>query len=446
MTTLDPNQAYRERGLWLPKKKLKNLGGLKSALTVEMGGSYLKVYEDTKDFLVVPREFLSSEELERLGIEVLVPDIEFQELATRPQVNSEPRDEIQIEGISAMQGKNGILSVACGRGKTFMTLKSWADQPRVSPLLVVVNQNNLLTQWTTEIQEHTSIRKEDIGIVQGGKFNWEHPITLASVQTLSTRVSEGRIPEDFHTFFGTTVYEEVHHMAAASFLKTADISLGQRWGLSATPDREDGKQAIYQYHIGPILYQNLELDLAPETFFIYTGVTAAPREMEAMCVGENINSQLLNGFLSGHSDRAELVDHYIGEMVGKGRKILVLSPLKERCNAMHKKWSGSGLLTGDVNVDTRMEDLRTKNLLFATTQMAREALNRKDLDTLFIDIPFKAKGMFQQAIGRILRECPGKQIPYVFIFEDEEIRTTHRWCNTLRAWLTSWGYDFKIIR
>jgi superfamily II DNA or RNA helicase len=114
----------------------------------------------------------------------------------------------------------------------------------------------------------------ELGLVQGGVFNWARPLTLALVTTLWRRIEDGSIPEEFFRYFGQVIYDEVHQIGAPKFSLTASPFYGDRIGLTATVEREDGLDPIYRYHIGDPFYSDLSQEIIPDIYFQQTSLFA----------------------------------------------------------------------------------------------------------------------------------------------------------------------------
>jgi len=443
---LQPNQGYRREYLWLPRSYVKNDSGIKASLTFPLGDqSKLRAWEETNNHLIVPREYIPFEEYEDLPfpIEDRTPR-EFPSIGNI-QLVYDLRDVPQRVGYKhLLESGNGVLSLACGKGKTVVALHAWAATG--VPALVVVDSKNILYQWVDRIVEHTNVAREDIGVVGDGQDNWEHPITVALIQTLARRVSDFELPDEYGSHFGLAVYDEAHILGAPLFNTTASICHGLRWGLSATHERSDGLDILYKYHLGDVVYENLEQDVIPECFFVNTGIYASGATLQKCRVRGTINFARLCTWLAGNQRRNRLIQHYIDDALAEGRKILALSHIVDHLKYFYDQNPGSGLIIGEVKGTERSSELYDHDLVFATTKIAQKALDRKDLDTVFVLLPFKDKGLLQQVIGRIQRKLEGKNVPIVVIFEDERIRTTHQQCRELRTHLTEFRYPFSITR
>jgi superfamily II DNA or RNA helicase len=79
----------------------------------------------------------------------------------------------------------------------------------------------------------------------------------------------------------------------------------------------------------------------------------------------------------------------------------------------------SAVYIGALGKEARKEAEKA-DVLLATTQIAKEALNIPDLDTLFIASPFSSAITTEQSVGRILRACDDKMEPMVIDFVDED--------------------------
>jgi superfamily II DNA or RNA helicase len=442
---LSPDKGYCTERLWLPLKHIQNIAGIKHALTFPMERSApIHAWYETKTHLVVPRSFIPYERWGDLPFEMVdrAADLEFP-VVSWVEPRSELRGPIQrIAYTELLEGGSGVLSLSCGKGKTVVGLHAWAATG--VPCLVVVHTEQLLWQWVERIREHTNVPETQIGVFQGKKQDWEQPICVAMIQTLAARIASGDLPDGFEEHFGVVIYDEVHHLGAPWFNTTASVGKGVRWGLSATPERTDGLDALYKAHIGDILYQNLDQDIIPECFFVRTGLTLSKQEEQTLQdrTGEVSIAKLMT-WLANNKDRNELIIEVIDQAGREGRKVLALSLRVDQLKTLGEAYDGAGVIHGGVKGKKRQEILYDYNLIFATTQLAKEGLDRKDLDTVAILLPITDENMFRQILGRIQRELEDKETPFLLVFEDEKIPICRAMCQKLRRHLTKFQYPFK---
>ena len=441
--SLDPNKGYRKEDLWLPLAKIPNLNAIRNSLTFPLENQApIHAYEMTRHHILVPREYIPYSEWKDLEFE-----IEDQTREEYPGVQVESttplRDEVQQLGFEALLNLgNGILTLACGKGKTVVALTAWAKLK--VPLLVVVHTQELMNQWRERIIEHTTIRNDQIGTFRGRVEDWQHPVCLAMIQTLAARIQAEELPPGFDQHFGVVIYDEVHHLGAPHFNATAAVGPGLRWGLSATPGRPDGLDALYQSHIGPILYENLEQDVIPETFFVYTGAHVPENVWPTLRdrTGE-INIPKLLTWLSKNDLRNARIVDIVNDAIGDERKILALSARVDHIDEMATIYGDTASkIHGSVKDSARRGALTDKDLVFASTQIAKEGLDRTDLDTIMLLLPITSEGMFRQIMGRGQRQLAGKRRLVVIVFEDEKIPICRNMCNKLRSHLANLGYPY----
>ena len=440
------DRGYRKNYLWLPKKQIKNMKGMKAALSFERDGEApIYAWDETNTHLVVPREFVPVSDYPSLGF-----DVEDQVEWDFPKADFNPtsslRNAVQTLSFSRMvDGGSGLLVLSCGQGKTVVALHAAAALGM--PTMIVVNTADLAYQWKSRIMEHTTLKEDEIGWIQGKKWDWEgKPICIAMIQTLSSRVEE--IPHELTKRFGVVIYDEVHILGAPFFNQTAGLFQGVRWGLSATWERSDGLEELYRYHLGEILYENLDHDVIPTIFFMKTGVEL-PKKMHEMRQLRDMTGELsipkIHTWLSDHSERSRLIMDNIDDALSEGRKILVLGERVTQLQKFHTAFPGSGLIHGKVKGRDRESQLQDHDLVFAIAQLAKQGLDRKDLDTLMILLPFTDEGRFRQIMGRIQRAYDDKKPPFVIIFEDENIPTHQAMCRKLRRHLAALKYPFSIV-
>lgn len=337
---------------------------------------------------------------------------------------------------------NGIVVHNCGLGKTVIALKL-AARLRV-PTIVVVNTTALLEQWKDEAQKHLGLTA--VGVVQGSTAQWEnHPLVLAMVHTLSGRRNDWS--SKFRRRFGLIIYDEGHHMSAPVFVKSADLFYGRRYSLTATAERLDGTERVYQFHLGSVIHTNLTQQLIPKTVFhrLKWQMPIGDKKFVTDVSGET-NLSKVRGYLGTLKWRNNIIYRDLQQDLAVGRTILVLTHSVKHANALNEYLSarGSGLVTGATQQGDRLVVLRGCNPVFGTFQLAREGLNKPELDTLYVLTPFASRNDRQQAWGRIQRQCEGKKPPLVRVYEDTAFQGSVKSCQVLRRDLRYHGYPLEM--
>jgi len=448
-TPKESDKAYISNKLWLPKSKIR-INSVKQSLefTTEFLDKEKTVilWEESSKHIICPREFLSPS---------VYGDYPFPFIDLRPsfgKVKFEDkvtlRDEDQNKAWEVLsKHNNGILNLACGKGKTILALKKIAQKG--VPTLIIVPDGGILSQWKESILGDKKEGKPsvigfdgELGLVQGPVFDWARPITLALVTTLALRIRDNVIPENFFRYFGFIVYDEVHLMGAPVFSLTAAPFYGDRLGLTATVQREDGLDPIYRFNIGEIFYSDLKQDLIPKIFFQKTSISLPFKD--AM-INDMVNISVLRTKL-GTDLTSNIYRYYcIKNALDTGRKILCLSHSKAQLRLFHAMFPDSGLIIQNTPKKDRMRILRDSRICFAIAKLGSTGIDDSRLDTLFWLTPFKSKNSLQQSMGRVQRTHPEKKNPMVVVFDDILTPPLKKLCLTLKRSLRSWKYKFQSL-
>jgi superfamily II DNA or RNA helicase len=178
----------------------------------------------------------------------------YEELKLSFRVRREPRP-YQYEAVAAWLKEKGRATIVLptGAGKTQVALMAIADRNRST--LIVVPTLDLVRQWYDSLRQAFGI---EVGVVGGGDYDVK-PLTV------TTYDSAHLYAERFGNKFGFVVFDEVHHLPSPSYQLAARLSLAPyRLGLTATPERTDGQEALLEELVGPIAYRLQITELSGE--------------------------------------------------------------------------------------------------------------------------------------------------------------------------------------
>jgi superfamily II DNA or RNA helicase len=453
-------KAYYSNWLMLPKDRF-NIPTLMNALTFPLRSrdrvvGEVKAYKEEGPYFYVPREFYNQSFLKRLNI-----DMEYQLPASYPRVKfkdgilldaKNPNSNTQKKAFAAIQNKgHGVLSLACGLGKTVIALKYAALLQR--PVLVIVETTALVTQWAEEAHDKLSLPQSQIGYMQGPVDTWtpEKPFVIATIQSLARHAAD--LPDSVCNRFGLVTWDECHHLSAPWYNKTAAAFPGLRLGLSATPERLDGLEGLYLSHIGGILYRDYAQDLVPEVEFhqLDLGVDWSRDSVldEILDRTGELSWTRLWGFLGNNQKFVDATVDLVLDSVKKGRKVLVLSSrtntVKRVNDALNASQGGlSDVITSKTKQDKRLEILRNKQVSVGITRIAREGLDEPALDTLVMLEPSSDPYTLRQTVGRILRTCDNKKTPRVHVMVAEGCDPCRRMMYAMRKNFKQWPVPPKV--
>jgi superfamily II DNA or RNA helicase len=178
----------------------------------------------------------------------------YEVVAFAEAVHREPRP-YQREAFAAWKraGRRAVVVLPTGAGKTHLAVMAIADARRST--LVLVPTLDLLRQWRGLLAASFRV---PVGAIGGG----EHVIEALTVSTYDSAYAH---MEHLGRRFGFLVFDEAHHLPSESYALAAKQSLAPfRLGLTATPERSDGREGDYPALVGPIAYRRDIVELSGE--------------------------------------------------------------------------------------------------------------------------------------------------------------------------------------
>lgn len=143
-----------------------------------------------------------------------------------------------------MKTRRGVLVMPTGTGKTEV---AFHIMHRLSvPTVVVSPVRDLMYQWHQRIQDRLGY---DAGIIGDNTFN-KRPISVTTYDSACIHM------QDFGEEFELLIFDECHHLPGQVRSDAARMSIAPfRLGLTATPERSDGREGTLDSLIGPILFR-----------------------------------------------------------------------------------------------------------------------------------------------------------------------------------------------
>lgn len=176
----------------------------------------------------------------------------YETMTAGARVHRAPRP-YQQEALQAWRrhGGRGVVVLPTGAGKTQVALMAIDDRRRSA--LVIAPTLDLVRQWHDQLEGAFG---GPIGVVGGGDYD-------VRTLTVTTYDSAFLHMEHLGARFGLLVVDECHHLPGASYAMAARFSLAPfRLGLTATPERSDGKDIDLAALVGPIVYRKDIVELS----------------------------------------------------------------------------------------------------------------------------------------------------------------------------------------
>jgi superfamily II DNA or RNA helicase/HKD family nuclease len=318
-----------------------------------------------------------------------------------------------------------LLVAATGTGKTVMAALDYrrlaqqhGGQPR---LLFVAHRRQLLQQALRTYRQ--ILRDQQFGEVLAGSLQparYEH--LFATVQSLQSRQIVSRLGADY---WQVVVIDECHHIVAQSFEQLMQ-QLRPRYllGLTATPERSDGKSILSHFDNRPDgspaaqlrLWQALDLQLlAPFEYYACDDET----DYRDIPWRRQDESAALDNLLTGNTVRARaVIDAWHNLVADPARgKTLAFCVSIAHAHFMAAEFNRAGLRSEVVTGQTPLRDrLRYQHRLargelhiLVTADLYNEGVDLPYVDTLLLLRPTQSVTLFQQQIGRGLRLHPEKE-------------------------------------
>jgi len=382
----------------------------------------------------LPRGTLDSciDLFEQCGASVKINDIRPLPVMIDLKFKGDLREEQRQAVEELMKYDFGVLVSPPGSGKTVMGCGLIAG--RNVSTLILVHRKQLVEQWKERLLDFLDIDKKSIGIIGAGRKKSRGIIDIAMLQTIS-RKEEVR---ELLSGYGQIIIDECHHIPAVSF-EAAMKEIPARYvvGLTATPYRKDGLQAILYMQCGPVRYEIEEItDFSFKKRVIVKNTNFSIQEDSRTLPIYEIWENLVND-----NERLKLIADDVISAIKNKRFPLILSERKDhlyKLKEMIEAFSDiqdmkTFLFEGDVGKKARASAIKEINemmekgerpYILSTGSLIGEGFDMPQLDTLFLAMPLSFKGRMVQYAGRLHRPYAGKNEVLIYDYCDSNIGLT----------------------
>jgi len=341
------------------------------------------------------------------------------------------------------QGQSFQLQAPTGFGKTMCMLDVIA---RVGvKTLVVVTKEDIKKQWEKQAGKILGLPPAKVGMIQGDVVRVAGcPLVIAMIQSVC---KPGRYPEDLFKDFGLVIWDESQLASAEKFSGSAfQIPAKLRIGMSATPRRKDGREVVFEAHVGPV---QVKTDLSYLTPTIIKTISPwklpwrmnrNTGEMEPLDHAPKRDAHVIR-MLVLNKPRNKLIVAFTMQAMARGRQIIIFSALRKHLEILKHSLLSAGAPISDIayyvgGMTEKARDQAAKRpVLLATYKMAEYGTDIPTLDTAVLGTP---RAGVEQIVGRIRRKLPGgqKKRPLVLDIVDGTSDLYSRYWGVRRTWYT----------
>jgi superfamily II DNA or RNA helicase len=177
----------------------------------------------------------------------------FEPLELIPSVEMPPYEH-QSEALTAWKqaGRKGVVVLPTAAGKTYLAQLAMQATPRST--LIVVPTLDLMHQWYAHLK--AAFPDAEVGLLGGGSRD-RTSILVATYDSAAIHA------EALGNRYALLIFDECHHLPTDFNRVIAEYAIAPyRLGLTATPERTDGKHADLNLLIGAEVYRKTAEELA----------------------------------------------------------------------------------------------------------------------------------------------------------------------------------------
>ncbi|OGR04856.1 MAG: hypothetical protein A2284_00415 [Deltaproteobacteria bacterium RIFOXYA12_FULL_61_11] len=332
----------------------------------------------------------------------------------------------------------GMLRAPTGFGKTVTALGLIAHLGLRTLVLVANGKRALLQQWVDALERSTDLAPTELGILGDGKRTFGE-VTVALPQTLSNLLREGGCLPDF----GLVLCDECHASTVLHLQQLyPHLPAARRYGISATPERDDHLHDLPALVFGPI--RHVIDDREAVERHLITRFRVVRRETGlgfAYRFGNDLrNYRVLQRNIYGNAKRNELLSKDLEELLRQRRRTLVIVERLVHIHHLQKLLRGRpevAAITGETATPERdqlLEAFRHGELLaiLTTDQIFREGIDLPNLECILLPLLRQGELALTQAIGRGRRLHEDKDVCTVVDYVDRGPKPEQLWKKKLQ--------------
>ena len=298
-----------------------------------------------------------------------------------------------------------LLVAPTGAGKTIILAAiTQAAAGRGRRILILVHRRELIRQTSAKLTHAGVVH----GIIAAGFVPSDHPVQVASVQTLARRLEQQHWQPDL------TVIDEAHHAISNTWANVISY-----WpdslllGVTATPIRQDGRGLGAMFDrlvLGPST-----ADLMAAGHLTRVKLYAPPQVADLTGIrtraGDYANDQAAAA-MTRPTVTGDAISHY--QRIAAGQPAIAFC-----CNVNHATSVCDAFNAAGISAATLLGNTTDRDALIArfaggelqvlvTVDVVSEGFDCPGAAVAILLRPTQSQGLYLQQVGRVLRPAPGK--------------------------------------
>lgn len=327
----------------------------------------------------------------------------------------------QSQALSAIKNNialtgNGLIIMPTGTGKTLLSFM----------ISHMSKKSTLFITHTLDLAEQTMDAYEDIfgvkpGFIGDGKYEINPYFTVAIIDSLYLK----KLYHEWSTIFGMVIFDEVHMLPAESCIEVVNsLNIKYKIGLTATPQRSDGRTPVIYGCFGNIVYRISIEEAQKEGSLVPLEARVIETDFQSSFSDERLKARksLLNAAAKEASqdiNRNKIIESRVEEICSYNESILMVLQDIDQCLLMYdllKDRDGvkPEIFVGKIGKKQIKRKERKKILeraksgeinVLLTVQLAGMGLDVPRLQHLIIDRNLTSPATVEQIVGRVVRSC-----------------------------------------
>jgi len=298
-----------------------------------------------------------------------------------------------------------LLVAPTGAGKTIILAAiTQAAAGRGRRILILVHRRELIRQTSAKLA-HAGVNH---GIIAAGFDSSDHPVQVASVQTLARRLQQQHWQPDL------IVIDEAHHAIAGTWANVISY-----WpdslllGVTATPIRQDGRGLGAMFDrlvLGPST-----ADLMAAGHLTRVKLYAPPQVADLTGIrtraGDYANDQAAAA-MTRPTVTGDAITHY--QRIAAGQPAIAFCCNVNHATSVCDAFNAAGISAATLLGNTTDRDWLIKRFagcalqVLVTVDVVSEGFDCPGAAVAILLRPTQSEGLYLQQVGRVLRPSPGK--------------------------------------